>query len=83
MPLDANLKKSSTFWVEILILIGEANFYRLFIQGFSKIVMSFILMLGTSSLINSSTSGAQIVFKYERFDNGDCDVGKLMSKCQF
>ena len=54
----------------MLVLTGEANFYRLSIQGFSKIAVPPTSRLKMSSSTDSSASAAQIVVKYDGVDDG-------------
>ena len=56
-----------------------ANFYRHFIQGFSKIAAPLTLMLRTSSSTDSSTSAAQIVVE-DRVDGGGGGGGTSVKK---
>lgn len=74
------------FWLSIMglmmVLFAAVILTGSFIQGFHKIVAPFILILKTSSSINSSTSVTQIVIRYNEFDDGDGKSIKNMSKIQ-
>ena len=70
VPSDANLRRGSTLLVKVSVPTGEANFYQISIQGFSKITTPFASMLRTSSSTDSSTSATQIVVEYDGVDDG-------------
>lgn len=61
------------------VLMRKANFYDIFIEGFSKIVMLFASMLKTNLSIDLLTRLSQIIIEYNRVDSnssysGDFDV---------
>ena len=79
MVADILLVKGFVFSQVVLTFRCSPNFYRDFIQDFSKIAASLTSMLKTSSLIDSSTNITQIVFEYDGADDsgghsGDFDV---------
>ena len=57
------------------------NFYRGFIQGFSKIAASRTSMLRMSSSTDLLTSSTQIVVWYDRVNNGHDSSGDSNRKC--
>ena len=54
----------------VLTFRCSSDFYRRFIQGFSKIAAPLTSMLRTSSSTDSSTSTAQIVVEFVGVDAG-------------
>ena len=61
----------------VLTFRSSPDFYRGFIQDFSKIAAPLTSMLRTSSSTNSSTSATQIAVEYDEVDGGG---GKSVTK---